>query len=182
MSVPSAPSLVVPAAARANVLLLAQGSEMITRLEPDRYTDRASACFNSSAGGHFRHVIEHYQALQAAEASGIVDYEGRARDLRIETDAEHAREVMGGLADWLTRMAESSTQDRSLQVVAETVAGAKLTTTLARELEFLVGHTVHHYALIAVVAGQLGILPPINFGVAPSTLKHQQEQNVACAR
>ena len=37
------------------------------------------------------------------------------------------------------------------------------------------GHAVHHYALIGVMGGIMGLPMPPGFGVAPSTLKHQAE-------
>ena len=43
--------------------------------------------------------------------------------------------------------------------------------TLSRELQFLVSHTVHHDALIAAAARALGVATEPDFGIAPSTLK-----------
>ncbi len=163
-------------------MLLAQGAELIDRLGKDRYGVKVEGCFNSSAGGHFRHMIEHYRALLVALTSGEVNYEGRVRDELIEIDAEHAREIIDTLREGLEKIVTDQLPDRSLCVVAETVPGHILTTSLARELEFLISHTVHHYALIAVIAGAQDVVPPVNFGMAPSTLKFLQGQPVACAR
>jgi hypothetical protein len=41
--------------------------------------------------------------------------------------------------------------------------------TLARELRALASHTIHHYALVAVVLRLRGVAVPAHFGVAPST-------------
>jgi len=181
--VPNAvPSLVVHTALQANTILLAQGGELIARLGPARFDEKVATCFNSSAGGHFRHVIEHYQAVLAARGSGLVDYEGRVRDRRIETEAEFARQSIDAVVAQLQEMLEQGAPDRSLLVASETTEGAELATTLGRELEFLISHTVHHYALIAVIAGHHGVLPPVNFGMAPSTLRFQAEQAASCAR
>ena len=38
---------------------------------------------------------------------------------------------------------------------------------------YSVAHAVHHYALIGIIGGLLGVEMPPGFGVAPSTLKHQ---------
>ena len=46
--------------------------------------------------------------------------------------------------------------------------------TVRRELIFLVSHTVHHYALIAVMLRHQAVGLPADFGVAPSTLRHQR--------
>ncbi|GAB5559382.1 MAG: hypothetical protein SynsKO_10290 [Synoicihabitans sp.] len=175
------PSPVVRAAAQSNIMLLAQGAELIDRLGAASYGVKIARCFNSSAGGHFRHTIEHYRALLAALNSGEVDYEGRARDERIETDAAHARGIIDELRLGFEKMVTDELPDRPLLVKAETVTGHQLKTSLARELEFLISHTVHHYALIAVIAGAQDVVPPPNFGMAPSTLKHLQTPSIACA-
>jgi hypothetical protein len=44
--------------------------------------------------------------------------------------------------------------------------------SIARELQSLLSHTVHHYALIAIALRLQGIEPSAEFGVAPSTLEH----------
>jgi len=45
--------------------------------------------------------------------------------------------------------------------------------TVGREIMYSVAHAVHHYALIGVMGGIMGLQMPPGFGVAPSTLKHQ---------
>jgi hypothetical protein len=46
--------------------------------------------------------------------------------------------------------------------------------TIRRELQFLLSHTVHHYALIAIILKIQGFDCDEDFGVAPSTLKYQR--------
>ncbi len=48
--------------------------------------------------------------------------------------------------------------------------------TVRRELQFLLSHTVHHFALIAVLLERFEIAVPDDFGIAPSTLKYWQAQ------
>ena len=45
-----------------------------------------------------------------------------------------------------------------------------------RELQFLIGHTVHHYALVAFILRVQDFSPPEDFSVTPSTLKHEQQK------
>ena len=47
--------------------------------------------------------------------------------------------------------------------------------TPGRELQFLVSHTVHHFAMIGGICHSLGVEVDKDFGVAPSTLRHQME-------
>ena len=53
--------------------------------------------------------------------------------------------------------------------------------TVHRELQFILSHTIHHYALISVICQLWGYAVPEGFGVAPSTLKHQQKSHAVCA-
>ena len=53
--------------------------------------------------------------------------------------------------------------------------------TVQRELQFLVSHTVHHCALIKQILRQHGFEAGMEFGLAPSTKGHLQRQ-AACAR
>jgi len=53
--------------------------------------------------------------------------------------------------------------------------------TVARELNYVVAHAIHHYALIAVIAGISGIRLPREFGVAPSTLNHLDRRAAVAA-
>jgi uncharacterized damage-inducible protein DinB len=173
------------AAIAANQVLLAQGVEMIRRLGATNYDRRVELCFGSTAGGHFRHAIEHYQALIAAlENDDDLNYENRERDVLIETDAAHATDILQTLSTALASLAQQpgGRADRALRQHAECEDGALLGTTLGRELEFLINHTVHHWALIAVIAKSLQVTPPADFGMAPSTLKYRQTQSTACAR
>ncbi len=184
-SVPPASTALIAAAAQANLVLVAQGIEAVSRFGDDHYTVPVAGCFNSSAGGHFRHAIEHYQALLGAwsgEGSGRLDYENRARDPLIETCAEQAIAAWRRIEQGLAPLAAGTEADRTLHMAAETAEGGVLVTSLARELEFLVNHTVHHFALIAVIAHARGVALPADFGLAPSTLKYRQAFEKICAR
>ena len=47
--------------------------------------------------------------------------------------------------------------------------------TVGREIMYSVAHAVHHYALIGIMGGLMGLTMPSGFGVAPSTMKHQAD-------
>ena len=46
--------------------------------------------------------------------------------------------------------------------------------SINRELQYLQAHTIHHYALVALLLKTRGENPPSDFGFAPSTLQHAQ--------
>ena len=47
--------------------------------------------------------------------------------------------------------------------------------SVKRELQFLLSHTIHHYSLVAVALRTQGFEPGAAFGVAPSTLRHRRK-------
>ena len=49
--------------------------------------------------------------------------------------------------------------------------------TVRRELQFLLSHSIHHYALIATICHANGFPVPEGFGVAPSTLRYRRQQD-----
>lgn len=166
-----------------NLTALRQGIDLLSGLSADQYTRRSEACFNSSAGGHLRHVIEHYLGVLDGLGRGRIDYEARARDPWIENDPVHAVGQLKAIAERLVGLAA----DCPISVRAESEsAGSESVwaeSSLMRELEFLLSHTVHHYALIGVILGLAGHSLPEGFGVAPSTLRFRRKTGVvACAR
>jgi uncharacterized damage-inducible protein DinB len=168
---------------RDNVAALRQGIELLAGLSSEAYARRTPACFNSSAGGHLRHVVEHYLSFLQGTETGEIDYEARARDPLIESDPRYAAAQLEAIGERLERLQAN----RELRVRAE-CAPADVTTwggsSVVRELEFLLSHTVHHYALIGVICQLGGHTLPKDFGMAPSTLRYLQAQPVAssCAR
>ncbi len=91
----------------------------------------------------------------------------------METDLGLAIETIETTAARLS--AQEIDADTPVEVrVSASTEGAEVRTrsSLGRELQFLVSHTVHHYALIAIASRMQGIWPKESFGVAPSTLKY----------
>ncbi|MBW8782227.1 MAG: DinB family protein [Verrucomicrobia bacterium] len=170
---------------RDNLAAIEQGLDLLTDISPAHYVQRAPLCFNSTAGGHLRHVIEHYLSFLQGLQTGEVDYEARSRDPLIESDPDYAAGQLEIIKRRLAAFAEANA-DRPLRVRVETAPSGAVApwsaSTALRELEFLLSHTVHHYALVAVVCRLAGQAVPPDFGMAPSTLRYLKTQTAACAR
>lgn len=52
-------------------------------------------------------------------------------------------------------------------------SGVGSVSSLGRELQLLISHTVHHYAMMALVLRGQGIDPGPEFGVALSTFRYR---------
>jgi uncharacterized damage-inducible protein DinB len=170
---------------RNNILFLRQGVALLERLNDELYVKTVVPYFSSGVGKHIRHNLDHYESFLAGLATGKIDYDGRQRDHRVETDRRYAIEKMLSIISRLEAMAAQK-WDHSILVqmneVDEKSPSPWSSSTLGRELQFLMSHTVHHYALIAIILKIQGFDCDQDFGVAPSTLKYQRSQEAKCAR
>jgi len=138
-------------------------------------------------GSHVRHSLAHYDTLVGAllaQREPKLDYDTRVRGSAVETDLSagleailECSETMGRLdLDWLAKpvavefLLDGSESSRQA-----------FTTNAMRELWFVAHHSLHHQAMIKVIANCLpdqadrqamSEVMPRNFGRAPSTIAH----------
>ncbi len=167
-----------------NIAYLDQALALVERLSDSAYALGGQPAYKSGIGGHLRHCLDHYLNFLAGLSSGRIDYDARARDRRVETDRAVALAVLREVASRLAALRPED-GDRAVQVkmdCGDTSDPATWWTasSVRRELQFLISHTVHHYALIAMIVKLQGLDPGPSFGVAPSTLRYEAAQ--PCAR
>ena len=171
-----------------NVRLLEQGIDLLDGMDAELYRCPRPDAGLSGAGSHVRHFLDFYDRfLEALEprADGRLDYDRRERDERTEVCPATARRRICALVESL-RARVPAAAGRRLVVKADAEGASPdhapwAESTVERELQVLLSHTVHHYALIAVVLRLNGHDVGMEFGVAPSTLRYWKEQR-ACAR
>jgi hypothetical protein len=157
-------------------------ADVIRAMTDDQYRMKPVGVVSSNVGGHVRHCLDHVDALLAGIEQGEVDYDRRRRGTAIETSRQAALDTIGRLEKQLLALPPCS-ERRSLRLRAMVSSGlpsVELDTTVGRELAFVLSHTVHHNALIAVIAKTLGVYVPERFGYAPSTIAHLEK--AACAQ
>lgn len=162
----------------ANQALLQQGITELCSLEPPVY-GVAGRDGNSPAGAHFRHILDHYTSLLDGLATGGVDYDRRERSEAVATDPDTALSVA---SDIVRQLGEVTKEDVDLVVHCKHSPDCEALSSrssLIRELQFLVSHTIHHYAIIKLVLAARDVYLTEDFGVAPSTLEHQR---ASCAQ
>ena len=155
----------------ANLSLLEQARVLVAQLDDRQYGSMRG--HHSSAGAHLRHVIEHYQCFLAGLPVGRVDYDARHRDVTIESSTARALEVLGQLArefDQARGYPEHLAIDVQMRCAVDHPGDTWAGSTVGRELQFLVSHAVHHFALIRMLLEQDGVTIEPDFGLAPSTI------------
>jgi len=160
-----------------NIDLLRRALELLQRVDDGLYRRPVQAVFGSSIGAHVRHNLDHYALFLQGLSSGRIDYEHRAREARVESSVSAARVALEAVCAQLGALG-GGLAERPLLLQAHGYGGPVVTSPL-RELEFLASHTVHHYALVAVLCRLQGLEVDGDFGVAPSTLRHRARLEMA---
>ena len=160
---------------RANQECLRQALTLLEVLDDAQYASPRGSW--SPVGAQLRHVIEHYQSFVAGLPAGAIDYDARPRDAAIEASRHRATAVIVDLIDQLAPW-ETLPKDTSVQVQmacrSDTTAPCWAPSSVGRELQFLVSHSVHHFALIKLLVAGDDTPLDADFGVAPSTLSHDR--------
>lgn len=157
---------------QSNIDALEDGLELLSIIAPEHYTQSVKPSFQATIGEHYRHALEHYLCFAEQFATGVISYDQRCRDQHLQEDICRARETIETLCVKLAGIDTVAAQAKQLKINDQPLTEA-ITTTLERELMFLLSHTVHHYAIIAAMARALGNCPPEGFGVAIATLSWQ---------
>lgn len=168
--------------------LLDQALRLVESLDEEAYSAGAPAAGLAGTGPHLRHVLDMYGCFLRGLPAGRVDYEARVRDARLEVEPAAGAAALRLVASQLRALEREAVPAR-LQVHGDTPVGmererAWSESTPERELQFLLNHTLHHYALIAAALRLTGRTVPADFGMAPSTLRWQasEEARKTCAR
>ena len=138
--------------------------------------------YATPVGAHLRHVIEHYEALLSPAEPGRIDYDQRPRDRELERQPAVARArleaLQARLRQWTDLQLDAPLQVRGLGGLAGDFEFA-VESSVGRELVFVAGHAVHHYALLQSHCAQHGIFINAQFGRAPATVAHERSAPAA---
>ncbi|EIW86426.1 hypothetical protein CONPUDRAFT_86398 [Coniophora puteana RWD-64-598 SS2] len=147
--------------------------------EDEQLTTPSKYLPGSTIGKHLRHARDHF-ILLADCVDGpephILSYDTRVRNTPMESKIHDARdslkEVIGRIQDIVPRMK----LDSPMTLNAVTPFMQTFETTFGRELWFTALHAVHHWSMVRVIAGEMGITLADDFGFAPSTLVYKNSE------
>ena len=156
-----------------------QLTNAINKIEHADYKKPLSSLSGSSIGQHIRHVIEFYQCMIIGYSTNTINYDKRVRDKMIEESREFAIQCFNKC------LFDIKNSDLKKVLSLELFYGnendvTRLSTTFEREIVYNIEHTIHHMALIKIGLKEINdaIEIPNEFGVAVSTIRHQQKNNV----
>jgi uncharacterized damage-inducible protein DinB len=151
-----------------------QLTDALKKLSDEEYAQPGKILSGATIGQHVRHIIELFLCLGTGYEEGVVNYEKRKRDYRIETDREFACFLLRKIYRQLDR------PNKKLSLEAEDYNEAVEMVTIPsnyyREVAYNLEHTIHHMALIRVGINEVsGVQLPDEFGVAYSTIKYRMQ-------
>ena len=158
-----------------NVETLMRLKAVLSKIDQRLYT-HVNVKGRASVGQHVRHTLEFYQCL--FEAKTAVNYDARKRDILIESSADHACLTV----DEIIRQVKGVEEDFTLQTLAElpsvSVKTLSVSSSLSRELLYVLEHAIHHMALIRILIKdeQVDFELEDSFGVAYSTLAYRDQE------
>ena len=164
----------------AAVAILQQGLQLLNDVPQADYARALPVAFNATIGGHYRHCLEHFEALIAGSGKRLVDYDARKRDREVETSVAAARERTESLIEGLNSLLGDFPRPVQVRckVNYEEVDSGFVESSMEREVMYAVVHAVHHFALIRFMANLLGLTLPDHFGKAPSTCHFERGSTV----
>jgi uncharacterized damage-inducible protein DinB len=145
---------------------------LLAGLDRNAYVTRSRPGVSGSVGAHVRHVLDHVSAFVEAGSRRLVNYDRRQRGTDIEVNPEAALSAICSLQVALGTLGALSAEE-PVQVVTQFQPGAAAVATwssIGRELAFVINHTIHHHAIVALLLDGDEQPPlPARFGYAPST-------------
>lgn len=145
--------------------------ELLNQLNDEEYIFCHPELSNATIGEHTRHIIEMYQSLLKSYAIGIVNYDKRERNTKIQTSKKVAINTMNIILENLDLENIEMTLEQGIETISFQVK-----TNYFRELLYNLEHSIHHQALIKVaVLKNRNIQLCSEFGVAKSTIEYRTQ-------
>ncbi|MEM7105841.1 MAG: hypothetical protein AAF502_22080 [Bacteroidota bacterium] len=156
--------------------IILQICNFLEAIDESIYTAPLSLFNQSSVGKHVRHIHGFFECLVTASELGVVNYDKRNRDPRIENDPVYCK------ISFLEMVPKIEQMDTNKELVIlsgmhredQDLKGA-IGSTLGREIIYAFEHALHHLAIVKM--GMRAHYPEIvldeNMGVAPSTIEYR---------
>lgn len=152
---------------------------VLHQIKSDDYKENILS-LNASIGQHIRHILEFYICLFQGIETGIINYDNRDRDIRIENDKEFTINLIKQLKEKINSL------DKNPEILLEVKYGdasaknIELKSNIERELAYNIEHSIHHLAIIkpSIIEHFRYVEIPKHFGIASSTIRYlNQKQN-----
>jgi hypothetical protein len=159
-----------------NIRWLGQALTLLTKFDDAVYSTSPPGFAPHRVGAHLRHILEFYQSFMNGVESRRIDYDARRRDKAVERSSVAASTAIRNIIHFFETSAllrqESAIWVRMEDADHSEVEDSFMQSSISRELQALSSHTIHHFALMAMILRMHRIELDPEFGMAPSTLSY----------
>ena len=152
-------------------------SLVLNQLNDADYSKPLQLYSGTTIGQHIRHTIEFFQCLIEQCNTGVIDYDARQHNLDIETNINTALKAVKAIDVELNKLDLSANLNLEVSYDVNSNSKTVIASNVERELVYTIEHAIHHLALVKI--GLIFLKPdielPVDFGVAPSTLKYKEQ-------
>jgi len=161
--------------------ILDQLEGVVTQISSEDFAKPSPALSNSTVGQHLRHTVEFFLCLENGFREGIINYDKRAHDRIIETDKFLALTAIRRIKDFVVSTNIDVALKLDVGYERDSEDCVTIQTNYFRELTYNIEHAVHHMALIKIGVREVAsyVRLPQDFGIAVSTIRHNEVANVA---
>lgn len=156
--------------------ILAQLEDVLRQVNGQEFVQASPALSDATIGQHTRHTLEFFVCLEQGLPAGAVNYDQRAHDRSIEEDKEVALRLIKRLKAFVQHHSDNRPLRLEVGYERHSDECVSVETNYYRELAYNIEHAVHHMALVKIGLRDVapGVVLPEGFGIAVSTLRHQE--------
>lgn len=158
-----------------NIETLNRLRDVVSMVDQSLYT-HLNLKGRASIGQHVRHTLEFY--LRLFQDGTEVNYDNRKRDILIESASNHAVVVIDEIIQSLHGLNQDFVITLKADFPSVSVQSVSVSSSLSRELLYVLEHAIHHMALIRILIKDedFSFELPDSFGVAYSTLAYNSSE------
>jgi uncharacterized damage-inducible protein DinB len=155
--------------------IIKQLEDLLSAMDESQYTQPLTVFNGGSLGQHIRHTVEFFQCFIGGLKNGIIDYDARKRDMKIENDIAYTLGCLGNISAQIFEISDA----QKLLLIAtyyDEVIPEMVVSNVQRELVYLIEHSIHHFALVRIGIQENfpEVSLPYSFGIAYSTIKYRE--------
>jgi len=159
-------------------LVLEQLVALLDQMKTEHYALNILS-LNASVSQHVRHILEFYICLFEGLQTGMINYDKRKRDPRIENDKWFTLELIKEIKEKISNQVDNNDLILELKYGGESEDNIRLSTNFYRELAYNIEHTIHHLAIIkqTIIEHFNYVELPDHFGIASSTVRYVNQKH-----
>ncbi len=160
--------------------ILSQLEDIVGQISPEDFTRPSSTLSGSSIGQHLRHTLEFFHCLETGFETGVINYDRRNHDKRIETDKSLAIFSINRIRDFVNVKMDDKALTLEVCFEQHSTENCTIQTYYSRELAYNIEHAIHHMAIMKIGVREVApyVQLPDHFGAAASTVRYQEGSSV----